>query len=336
MHALGLSNARIALPNSVCFDVPLAVRIAGNIPVFVDIEPADLGIAIAQLERLTVDAVIAVHAYGSICKIDKIMDFCRQKQIPLIEDFAVAQGGQFAGSPVGSFGDISVVSFGSGKVVDVGHGGALLTNDQRLFSACQKQIARYRPIDRDARGRIDDLNRYHTTLYNERYGHGNFNYYCDEFLMEATKVSDDILVGFDIDYQERILFELDRLQESIDTRFNRYQSLSERLAAIGAPGLSVFKYADGSVPWRCNLFTQEYRDQLLGRLLSRGFKASSWHPSADLLFERRNTKSRNSPMSDNVGDTILNLWVNHEVSDDYTDAVANEIALFFDRVSDWQ
>ena len=72
--------------------------------------------------------MIAVHGYGSTCDIQSIINICRDKHIPLIEDLAVAQGATVDLRPVGSFGDLSVVSFGSGKIIDVGHGGAVFTS----------------------------------------------------------------------------------------------------------------------------------------------------------------------------------------------------------------
>lgn len=322
--ALGLRGKQVAIPNSVCPNVPLAVLLSGNTPLYLDISRENLGIDINELKSKadSVDAVIAVHAYGSICDIDKICGFCKSRGIPLIEDIAVAQGAQIEGRPVGSFSDIAVVSFGSGKIIDVGHGGAVLTDNpmilkeviahEAVFSGCQ-------PSDKEA---IGAFGQYHTKLYNEHYG-SNINAFSSSFKKRALELRKHILYKFDYAYQSIIEERLEHLDSIVDLRRSKVETL-ERLLAPYEPNIRLFYPPAGSVHWRFNLFIDN-RDNLLKLLLAKKFKVSSWFPSADLFFEDRALSGINTAVSDGIGDQILNLWVNEEVDFDYIKVISNEI-----------
>jgi dTDP-4-amino-4,6-dideoxygalactose transaminase len=325
--ALGLRGKQVAIPNSVCPNVPLAVLLSGNTPLYLDISRENLGIDIHALKSMddSVDAVIAVHAYGSICDLSEISTFCKSRNIPLIEDIAVAQGAKIEGRPVGGFSDIAVVSFGSGKIIDVGHGGAILTDNlmilgevvahEVVFSDCQ-------PSDKDA---IDAFGHYHTKLYNEHYG-PNINAFSSLFKKRALELGKHILYKFDYAYQPIIKERLEMLDSLVDLRRNKAETL-ERLLASYEPNIRLFYPPAGSVHWRFNLFINN-RDNLLKLLLAKNFKVSSWFPSADLFFEDRTLSGINTAVSDSVGDQILNLWVNEEVDIDYIKAISSEIIAY--------
>jgi dTDP-4-amino-4,6-dideoxygalactose transaminase len=87
----------------------------------------DLSAKIAQL-----DAVIAVHMFGNMCDMPKLIETAQGK--PIIEDCAQSIGSKLNGRPSGSFGSIAVFSFRSGKYLSVGEGGALFSSDKDLYS----------------------------------------------------------------------------------------------------------------------------------------------------------------------------------------------------------
>lgn len=112
-----------------------AVVRLGAIPVLADVDdsismdPADLEKKISSRTK----AVIVVHMGGVIGQIDKIMEICRAKKIPVLEDCAQAAGTSQFGSMAGSFGDMSIFSFQINKNMTCGEGGAVLTNDKSLY-----------------------------------------------------------------------------------------------------------------------------------------------------------------------------------------------------------
>ena len=74
LEALGLKEKNIAIPNSVCTNVPLAVKFSGNKPVYLDISEHNLCLSALELEDNIddIDSVIGVHGYGHVCDIKNI------------------------------------------------------------------------------------------------------------------------------------------------------------------------------------------------------------------------------------------------------------------------
>jgi len=323
--ALGLQGKRVAIPNSVCPNVPQAVLLSGNTPAYLDVTMRDLGIDIEELiaKGDQVDAVIAVHAYGAICNIREIAAYCKSRGIPLIEDLAVAQGASLDGQPVGSFSDIAVVSFGSGKIIDVGHGGAILTSRPSILSevlALEASLGAQSPSSRKA---VSAFGQHHTDLYNKHYGPG-INAFSAAFKARALALRQHILCRFDPAWAPVIEERLEELDVVVRSRHAKAEMLEKLLARHESASMEIFRPPAGSVHWRFNVLI-ERRDALLKLLLAKNFKISSWFPSADLFFEDRATSGVNTDVSDRIGDRVLNLWVNDEVDCGYIKAIAGKL-----------
>lgn len=314
LWSLGLHGKRVAIPNGVCYSVPLAVILSGNEPVYLDIDRETLSLGVAQLRkyRTWYDAVVAVHNYGARCDIECIAEFCAEEGLPLIEDCCVALG---AGD-IGHWGDVSVFSFGSGKVVDAGGGGAVLCDDGGLASDAEH-------MDRCFGGRTDttmtgSLSALHTLLYNQFWAGDKRR--LSVFGEIAERCGRDLLwrSGCMLS-QARIRDGLRNLQENIDARACKWWRLCKRLDGCG----EVFNSQIG-VDWRFNIFIEEGRDELMQRLHAKDYHASSWHAPADLFFGERRGPGR-WPVTDWVADRILNLWVDHTVGDKYIEGVSGEV-----------
>lgn len=141
LSALGVSPGdEVILPPLTWYGTAMAVRHAGAIPVFVDIEPDTLCIDPSRFEAAITPrtrAVIPVHAYGSISDMDRVMDIARRHHLRVIEDCAHMHGGAWAGAGVGSIGDVGSFSFQQCKTMASGEGGICITNDpevaERIF-----------------------------------------------------------------------------------------------------------------------------------------------------------------------------------------------------------
>ena len=114
----------------------LSVTNNGLIPIFVEpdidynISPKNI---IDNINSKT-KAVMCVHLYGRICKMDQIKNICNDNNLLLIEDSAQAHGASFNGKRAGSFGNASGFSFYPGKNLGgLGDGGAVTTNNHELF-----------------------------------------------------------------------------------------------------------------------------------------------------------------------------------------------------------
>ena len=108
----------------------------GAKPVFVDILPdswcIDPDLAEAAITSKT-KAIIAVHLYGNLCDMDRLLDIGRRHGIPVIEDAAEAIGSQYQDKRAGSMGVFGTFSFHGTKTLTTGEGGMLVTNDAELY-----------------------------------------------------------------------------------------------------------------------------------------------------------------------------------------------------------
>lgn len=105
-------------------------------PVFVDIlsdswclDPALVEQAITPRTK----AIIAVHLYGNLCDMDKLIAIGEKHGIPVIEDAAEAIGSVYHGKRAGSMGKFGAFSFHGTKTLTTGEGGMFVTNDKDLY-----------------------------------------------------------------------------------------------------------------------------------------------------------------------------------------------------------
>ncbi|GAB1816243.1 DegT/DnrJ/EryC1/StrS family aminotransferase [Mycobacterium sp. MUNTM1] len=108
----------------------------GAKPVFVDILPEswciDPELAEAAITPRT-KAIVAVHLYGNLCEIDRLLAIGEKHGVPVIEDAAEAIGSIFHGKRAGSMGHFGTFSFHGTKTVTTGEGGMFVTNDDELY-----------------------------------------------------------------------------------------------------------------------------------------------------------------------------------------------------------
>ena len=108
----------------------------GAKPIFVDILESSWCIDPASVERAITSrtkAIIAVHLYGNLCEMDRLLVVGEKHGIPVIEDAAEAIGSTFHLKRAGSMGKFGVFSFHGTKTVTTGEGGMFVTNDAELY-----------------------------------------------------------------------------------------------------------------------------------------------------------------------------------------------------------
>ena len=108
----------------------------GAKPVFVDNLPdswcIDPDLAEAAITPRT-KAIIAVHLYGNLCDMDRLLVIGQKHGIPIIEDAAEAIGSQYHGKRAGSMGKFGAFSFHGSKTITTGEGGMFVTNVADLY-----------------------------------------------------------------------------------------------------------------------------------------------------------------------------------------------------------
>lgn len=108
----------------------------GATPVFVDILPDSWCLDPARVEQAITPrtkAIIAVHLYGNLCDMDRLLAIGEKHGIPVIEDAAEAIGSVYKGRRAGSIGKFGTFSFHGTKTITTGEGGLFVTNDKALF-----------------------------------------------------------------------------------------------------------------------------------------------------------------------------------------------------------
>jgi perosamine synthetase len=142
--ALGLpKGARIGVPLYSCPAVFKAVKAAGFEMTFVDVDRRTFCMSAKDLrsKRSKIDAIVAIHMFGHMCDMPKILETANG--LPIIEDCAQALGSCLEGKHAGTYGRIAAFSFRLGKYISAGEGGALFTKDEKLLERIRGQIKHF-------------------------------------------------------------------------------------------------------------------------------------------------------------------------------------------------
>ncbi|MBN2199343.1 MAG: DegT/DnrJ/EryC1/StrS family aminotransferase [Candidatus Aminicenantes bacterium] len=118
------------------FSTAGAVSRLGARPVFVDIDPASFNMNPARLEKALTPktkAVIPVHLFGQCADMDPILEVCRRRGVPVVEDAAQSIGADYKGRRAGAMGALGIFSFFPSKNLGAfGDGGMVVTSDAGL------------------------------------------------------------------------------------------------------------------------------------------------------------------------------------------------------------
>src|SRR5215471_10448254 len=108
LRSLDVEGREVVVPTNTFFATPAAVLHAGGRPRFADVDRATMGVTVdsvaAVVSPATV-AVIVVHIAGTVSpETPKIAEFCRDRDLFLVEDAAHAHASTLDGRMAGTFG----------------------------------------------------------------------------------------------------------------------------------------------------------------------------------------------------------------------------------------
>ncbi len=136
LSALGVGPGQeVIVPAYLWVSVLGAVVNLGAIPVLADIDdsfclnPDEAARQITPRTR----GIIMVHMSGAPGNVEAVAALARERGLWLLEDCAQCAGGTIRGRKVGTFGDMGIFSFQMNKNMTAGEGGAVITNDDRLY-----------------------------------------------------------------------------------------------------------------------------------------------------------------------------------------------------------
>ena len=147
------NNEEVLIPDINYIAAANSVIHCNGIPHFVDIDITNLGIDVKKLDiylkkisivrknklinkksKNVIKAIIPTHIFGNACDIVNLKKISKKYKLILIEDSSESVGSFFKKKHLGTFGDIGVLSFNGNKIITTGGGGAILTNNPKLFN----------------------------------------------------------------------------------------------------------------------------------------------------------------------------------------------------------
>ena len=211
-------------------------------PVLVDVELGTYLPTIRTIEEATTEktkAVVLAHPLGNTSGATVLAEYCKSKNLWLIEDSCDALGGSEKGKKAGSFGDLSTLSFYPAHHITTGEGGAVLSNSPLI----RKVVESFRDWGRDcycAPG-VDNTcqKRYEWQLGNLPYGYDHkYTYSHVGYNLKAT----DLQAAVGIPQVDRI----DEIKASRQKNFRTiYEFVREREDFFVLPEWS----SDADISW---------------------------------------------------------------------------------------
>jgi len=150
LASLGFSKQdEIITCDSSCIASALPILYVGAKAKFVDVEPETFCLSPKSIRKAmtkNTKAILVVHWNGIPANMEEILKIAKEFNLKIIEDAAPALGAEYKGKKVGTIGDIGCYSFQGAKVAIGGQGGALVTNNKKLYDRA-KILASYGRTD---------------------------------------------------------------------------------------------------------------------------------------------------------------------------------------------
>lgn len=141
MLAVGIGPGdEVIVPDYTMIATPNAVRLIGAKPVLVDVDESlclDPKLVSRAITKKT-KGVMHVSINGRAGKLQELKELCKKKNILLLEDAAQSLGSFYKGKHLGRHGVIGSFSFSVPKIITTGQGGALITDDSKLYGKIEK------------------------------------------------------------------------------------------------------------------------------------------------------------------------------------------------------
>ncbi len=133
MHAIGIGPGdEVIVPTMTFAATANSVTFEGGTPVFADVDPDTLLLALESVEeKVSPDtkAIVGVDYMGQPCRYDALRDIADAHDLVLLDDACHATGGSYKGRPVGSLADLNTFSLHPVKNMTTGEGGMITTDD---------------------------------------------------------------------------------------------------------------------------------------------------------------------------------------------------------------
>lgn len=156
----------VIVPSNTYIASILAITANNLTPILVEPELISYNINPLKIQQAITDKtriILAVHLYGQLADMPKIMQIAKQHNLLVLEDSAQSHGAQLQGKKAGNWGDASGFSFYPGKNLGaLGDAGIVTTNDETLaqtiralgnYGSFQKYENHYKGVN----SRLDEI-----------------------------------------------------------------------------------------------------------------------------------------------------------------------------------
>jgi len=151
--ACGVKPADEVIVPTLTFIAPVnTVRYCGAEPIFMDCDPATLGMDTTKLAEFInehtvfkddgytynnntgkrIKAIIPVHVFGHPVDMDPLLKICTERNINVIEDATESLGSLYNNRYTATLGTIGCFSFNGNKIITTGGGGMIVTDHEDL------------------------------------------------------------------------------------------------------------------------------------------------------------------------------------------------------------
>lgn len=298
-------GSEIIVPSLTFVSCAHAIALNNCFPVFCDVEYDTMNCSLETIAKHVTPktkAIMVVHYGGKPVNIGPILEL----GLPIIEDAACAIDSKLDGVYCGAIGDIGCFSFDSMKNLSAGEGGAIVAASPSMIERVKR--LRYCGI---AKSGVDaakeNKNRWWET----------------EVLYPAIRqMPNDIIASIALAQ----LRKLDKLQEIRKNVWNIYQKefinlpLNQPIDAKSNEQHSYFTYA-------IKLLSIGERDKLAHYLYDHGiYTTLRYYPIHYMKLYKTNQKL---PNTDTLNETVLNLPIHPDLSDNDIDKIINKVKEFF-------
>ena len=232
----------VLVPNYTMIASINSIKMVGANPIIIDVDPESLTITKEIIEKhitLNTKAVMHVSLNNRSKDIHGITEYCKSKNIKLIEDAAQSLGCFIDNQHYGTFGDIGCFSLSTPKIISTGQGGFVVCNDDELAN----KIRMIKNFGRKSGG-VDIF---------ETFGI-NFKY-------------TDIQAVIGIEQMKKVPERIIRLREMFDIYYARIGTLCNMLPP----------QTDSWIPWFIDIFV-ENREELIDFLKKHNIQTRPTYP----------------------------------------------------------
>lgn len=310
----------VIVPAMMCATAANVACIAGMQARFADVDPNTGLITLETVKsRFSPNtiAVVAIHLLGQTVDLQPIAQWCKEKDLLLIEDPTQALGGTYAdGSYFGSVGDVMVCSFNRTKIIEIGNG-VLVCNTpeaaEQLQTVLDSEGTPFSAVDTDT---YQQLALSYRNLHHSLVGLFRLNEL-------ATQTVSDSFMAIRSAYEGLYLrpvntdIDLNKAWENLPSSLNRRLDLARIYAEAlqGGAWQLLTGYEQSGVCWRFSLLIDRPEKQVAFSEAVRqdGFHVSNLYWPVNQFFK----PSDECPNADSFGRRIVNLWVDSSVNADY-------------------